>query len=60
MKDNDWSRSVAELAADALVDAGLIQKAQFDQTTDLIAMEVFVRLCLNDRPDRKESAENDD
>ncbi|MEK6234195.1 MAG: hypothetical protein N2C14_05760 [Planctomycetales bacterium] len=60
MKDNDWSRSVAELAADALIDAGLIQKAQFAQTTEVIAEEIFVRLILNDRPDREESTNKDD
>ena len=57
MNDKDWSRSVAELAADMLVDAGLIQQAKFDQATEVIAEEVLVRLCLNDRPNQNEKGE---
>ena len=57
MEDKDWSKSVADLAADALIDAGLIQKDQLDEASDVIAEEVLVRLCMNDRPDPKQEAE---
>ena len=45
-----WSRKVAELAADALLDLGLIGKVDFAQAVAIIAGEINVRLCLNDYP----------
>jgi predicted Zn-dependent peptidase len=48
----EWSRRVAELAADVLVTAKLITKEQFDQSRDIITEEISVRLALGDRPDR--------
>jgi len=53
--DVAWSKSVAELAADALVDAGLLTKADFDEAQNIIMEELRVRLALRDRPDRKNS-----
>jgi hypothetical protein len=50
--DVAWSKSVAALAADALVDAKLIIKADLDKATAIIAEEVHVRLVAKDRPDR--------
>jgi hypothetical protein len=53
--DVAWSSSVAELAADALVDAGLLTKVDFDKAQNIIMEELRVRLALGDRPDRKNS-----
>jgi hypothetical protein len=47
-----WSQSVGGLAADALVDAGLLTKADIDRAHKIIAEEVYVRLAVGDRPDR--------
>lgn len=49
--DLAWSRSVAGLAADALIDGKVIVKADFERASTIIAEEVYVRLCLGDRPD---------
>ena len=46
----DWSRNVAALVVDALVDHGLVSKEGFDQSVSLAAEEINVRLCLNDYP----------
>jgi hypothetical protein len=46
------SQSVAGLAADALVTAGLVAKADFDRIHKIIAEEMYVRLVARDRPDR--------
>jgi hypothetical protein len=40
----------AALAADALIDAGLLSREQFDQAAATVSEEVFVRLCLLDYP----------
>ena len=53
--DFAWSKSAAELAADALVDAGLLTKADFDRAQNIIMEELRVRLALGDRSDRKNS-----
>lgn len=45
-----WSEGIAELAADALVDAGLVRKDDFARATAVIAEEIFVRLILGDWP----------
>ncbi len=47
-----WSYSVAELAADALVTGKVISKDQYERARDIIAEETYVRLALEDRPDR--------
>ena len=46
----DWCDSLAALGVDALVDAGLVIKSEFKQATDIVAEELFVRLCLHDYP----------
>jgi len=51
--DVAWSQSVAGLAADALVTAGLVAKADIDRIHKIIAEEVYVRLAARDRPDRE-------
>jgi hypothetical protein len=45
-----WSTSVATLAVDALLDAGLVQRERFEDATAIVAEEIFVRLCCNDYP----------
>jgi hypothetical protein len=46
----DWCNHVAGLGVDALIDAGLIRKSQFEKASGIIAQELFVRLCLHDYP----------
>ena len=46
----DWAKSVAANAADALLDYGLVPKEQFELARDVIAEEIYVRLCLNSYP----------
>ena len=46
----EWSKSVAAMAVDALVDAGLVSKPEFKAACDVVAEEIYVRLCLNDYP----------
>ena len=48
--DKEWSGVIGDLAADALVDAGLVDKSKLEQASEIIAEELLVRLCLNDRP----------
>jgi len=50
--DVAWSKSVAGLAADALLTAGLIVKGDLDRVHKIIEEEVYVRLAARDRPDR--------
>ena len=46
----DWAKSVAAMAADALLDYKLVARDQFEAVRDVIAEEIYVRLCLNDYP----------
>jgi hypothetical protein len=50
-----WSDQIARLAADALVEARLVNRDDFDKAADVIAEEVFARLCLRDFPPTEES-----
>ena len=50
----EWSEDVAAIAVDALVDRGLIRKADFEKAKSIVAEEINVRLCLNDYPPRLE------
>ena len=52
---NAWSKSVAILAVDALMDAGHITKNDFDSAVAVVAEEIFVRLTLGDYPPSDES-----
>jgi hypothetical protein len=45
-----WSDHVAALAVDALIDAGLIRRDDFEKAAATVSEEVFVRLCLLDYP----------
>jgi hypothetical protein len=45
-----WSKKVAALGVDVLVDNGLIQKADFERATSIIAEEIRIRLAIGDYP----------
>jgi hypothetical protein len=45
-----WSEKIAALAVDALLDAGLVRRDDFDAAMRVVAEEIFVRLCLKDYP----------
>lgn len=49
-EDIDWSRSVAELAVDALVTAKVLGEDDFERAVSIVAEEINVRLALGDRP----------
>jgi hypothetical protein len=46
----EWSQAVAEVAADALVDAGLLRREDFAKAAAIVAEEIAVRLALGDYP----------
>jgi len=48
--DREWSKKVAALAVDALIDAELVKRAQFDEALELVAYEIEIRLCMGDKP----------
>jgi hypothetical protein len=50
-----WSDHVADLAADALVEAQLVGRDHRDRAAAVISEEVFVRRCLLDFPPASES-----
>ncbi|MBS1769912.1 MAG: hypothetical protein JSS77_09620 [Acidobacteria bacterium] len=50
-KHKEWSDRAAGLAVDALVDAGLISKEEFDSAAEIVAEELLVRLAIGDTPD---------
>ncbi len=45
-----WSEKVAALGVDVLVDNGLIQKADFERATSIVAEEIRIRLAIGDYP----------
>ena len=45
-----WAASVAAMAVDALLDAGLVTREHFETASAVVAEEIFVRLCCNDYP----------
>jgi hypothetical protein len=45
-----WCDKVSALGVDALVDAGLVPRGEFDRATGVVAEELYVRLCLDDYP----------
>lgn len=49
----EWCNKVAELGVDEVVRAGLLPLVDFKRATDLVAEEIFVRLCLDDYPPRE-------
>jgi hypothetical protein len=52
-----WCEKVAPLGVDALVDAGLVAKEEFTRASDIVAEELFVRLCLRDYPPLPDTAD---
>ena len=51
--DEAWSRSVASIAATTLIHAKILNEADQDRATAIIAEEIFVRLIAGDRPDQE-------
>jgi len=47
---SSWSEEVAALGVDMLVDHGLVQKADFDRATKIVAEEIRIRLAIGDYP----------
>lgn len=45
-----WARKIGDLSADALVDAGVVDRAGEELARDVIVEEVFVRLVMGDHP----------
>ena len=41
------------MAVDALLDAGLVRREDFDRAVGVVAEEIFVRLVLGDYPPRE-------
>jgi|HubBroStandDraft_6_1064221.scaffolds.fasta_scaffold1451270_2 hypothetical protein len=56
--DATWSRRVASLATDALVDAGFVATSNVDNVCRIIADEVLIRLSLRDRPANETTLES--
>jgi hypothetical protein len=50
MNTNSWSRTVAALALDALVDHGLLKREDFDAALEIAAEEIRIRLVMGDYP----------
>ena len=48
--DTDWSNSVAELAVAGLIRAKLVADTDYARALAIVAEEILVRLCLEDRP----------
>jgi hypothetical protein len=48
--DKPWSLRVAALAVDALVDARIVARADFELALKTVAGEIQVRLALGDKP----------
>ena len=55
MDVKSWSEGVAVLAVDALLDADLVKREDFDQAVSIVAEEILVRLVLGDYPPPEES-----
>lgn len=45
-----WSKKVAWLAVDALVDAELVLPDYLDEAAEIVALEILARLAMGDRP----------
>lgn len=50
MNDDTWSKEVAALVADSLVDGGVIDRAAVERAGEIIAEEIWVRLLVGDYP----------
>ena len=56
----DWAKSVAAMAADSLLDYGLVTKEHFELACDVIAEELYVQLCNNHYPPAVDHSNGDD
>jgi hypothetical protein len=54
MTPKQWSRSVANLAVDSLVDHGLVKKEDFERAAEIAAEEIWIRLLAHDYPPQAE------
>lgn len=45
-----WCYKVAVLGVDAIVDGGIVAKGDFKRASEIVANELFVRLCIHDYP----------
>jgi hypothetical protein len=50
MSHKDWSNKVAEIVADSLLSVDLIHETDLDKAIEVIAEEIYCRLCLEDTP----------
>ena len=50
MNTDEWSKRVAALAVDALVDHGILKQEDFDTALEIAAEEIRIRLVMNDYP----------
>jgi len=50
MDPEQWSKEIAELVADALVDAKVIEREDFSKASEIVAEEIWVRLNMGDHP----------
>jgi hypothetical protein len=50
-----WSKSMAILAVDALLDSGHVTKSGFDVAVDVVATEIYIHLLINDYPPPREA-----
>ena len=49
-KTKDWCNQIAALGADALIDAGIIRRADYQLATEVVSEEIYVRLSMHDYP----------
>lgn len=47
--DQEYSRKIAELIVDALLDAKIIRKDDFERAVSIAAEEILVRRSMGDR-----------
>ena len=50
MENESWSRKVAALTLDALVDHGLLRREDLDAAVEIAAEEIQIRLAMADYP----------
>jgi hypothetical protein len=46
----EWAKSVAASVVQDLLDTGIIPQAQFDVASEVVAEQLFCRLCMNHYP----------
>jgi len=50
-----WSRGIAALVLDRLVDEGILKRADFDAALEAAAEEIQIRLAMGDYPSSDEN-----